>query len=119
MDQSVFFPYEQIRPGQKEMVDLVVGCLQDKKSALIHAPTGIGKTAGVLVPCINHALDHGLTLFYLTSRHTQHKIVLETIHKIREKSGRQIITADIIGKKWMCLQGGAATMKSSPRSAKR
>ncbi len=109
---EILFAHDTIRPVQQDMMQIVQEALATKKHAIIHAPTGIGKTAAVLFPILTHALEKKLTVFYLTSRHTQHKIVLETLAKMREKSGKNIVVADIIGKKWMCLQGGASTMKS-------
>ncbi len=109
---TILFPHSTIRPIQQDMVDLVQTALKQKKHALIHAPTGIGKTAAILGPVMTHALENGLNVFYLTSRHTQHKIVIDTIKKIRAKADKPVIVADMIGKRWMCLQGGLTVMKN-------
>ncbi len=100
----MFFAHETIRPGQKELVESIRKALCEKKSIVAHAPTGLGKTAAALSPAIELALERDLTVFFLTSRHTQHKIVLETVQKIKDKLGRQVIATSLIGKKWMCAQ---------------
>ena len=107
------FPYEKIRPVQDEMMELVASSIENKKHAVIHAPTGVGKTAAVLVPALTYALENDKKIFFLTSRHTQHKVILETIRLIKEKFNKEIIAADIIGKKLMCSQKVAEKLKAS------
>lgn len=96
----MLFPYENIREVQKEMINRVDFAIKKKKKIIIHAPTGIGKTAASLSPALSYVLENNLTVFFLTSRHTQHKIVIDTLRKIKENFS----VADIIGKKWMCCQ---------------
>lgn len=109
----MIFSHEVLRPGQKEFVDAVSDAVQNKGSLLVHAPTGLGKTAAVLCPAIEHALKHDLFVFFLTSRHTQHKIVLETLEMLRQKNKVNLPCASVIGKKWMCAQENVQTMLSS------
>lgn len=109
MEESLkkLFPHDHPREVQLQMIDDVHDALIKKKNIIMHAPTGIGKTASSLVPAIDIALKKGLTIFFLTSRHTQHHIVIETLKKIKKKNGITIAVADIIGKKGMCAQEGA------------
>ncbi|VVB81956.1 ATP-dependent DNA helicase [uncultured archaeon] len=100
----MLFSHEVIRPSQKELVEAVTVALKNKKSILAHAPTGLGKTAAVLYPAVELALERDLTVFFLTSRHTQHKIVLETAKKLMERNNIHFGVASLIGKKWMCAQ---------------
>jgi DNA excision repair protein ERCC-2 len=53
--------------------------LHEKKHLIAHCPTGVGKTAAALAPAIEFALKENLTVFFLTSRHTQHMIAVETV----------------------------------------
>ncbi|PIY60477.1 hypothetical protein COY95_01565, partial [Candidatus Woesearchaeota archaeon CG_4_10_14_0_8_um_filter_47_5] len=53
------------------------------------------------------------TVFFLTSRHTQHRIALDTINKIKEKFSLNFVAVDIIGKKWMCLVPEVSSMYTS------
>jgi len=96
----MLFPHKKIRNIQKEMIEAINYALKKKKKKIIHAPTGIGKTAASLSPALSYALENNLTVFFLTSRHTQHKIAVDTLKKIKE----EFSVADIIGKKGMCLQ---------------
>ncbi len=108
----MLFSHDAIRPSQKELVETVSSALKAKKHVLAHAPTGLGKTAAVLCPALELALEKDLTIFFLTSRHTQHKIVLETSKKIMEKNNIHFSVASLIGKKWMCAQENVQNMPS-------
>jgi len=101
---AMLFSHDVIRPSQKELVETVKVALEHKKHMLAHAPTGLGKTAAVLCPALDFASKKNLTVFFLTSRHTQHKIVLETVKKLNEKNNTNVTCASLIGKKWMCAQ---------------
>ncbi len=107
------FSHDTLRPGQDELVETVKEALAQKKHALLHAPTGLGKTAGVLTPALEYAMKNNLTVFFLTSRHTQHKIVLETVQKLKEKNKLPITVTSLIGKKHLCAQENVSTMNSS------
>lgn len=109
----MFFSHDIIRPSQKELLSLVSGALNKKKNVLVHAPTGLGKTAAVLSPCVELALKRDLTVFFLTARHTQHKIVHETAQKLRKKHNVSFICSSIIGKKSMCAQDNVSNLFSS------
>lgn len=96
------FPYETVRPIQKEMMHAVDETIRDKKNIIIHAPTGLGKTAASLVPALQLALEKNLTVFFLTSRHTQHHLAIETLKDIKQKHDVDFSAVDIIGKHAMC-----------------
>ena len=113
------FPYEKIREEQKKLIEDVCTALEHHKHLLAHAPTGLGKTAAVLAPALNHVLEQkeqnqkNLVIFFLTARHTQHAIALETIRQIKQKYALTIDVCDIIGKKHMCIQPGASLLPGS------
>ncbi len=109
----MIFSHESIRPGQKEMMDAVACALNEKKHVLAHAPTGLGKTAAVLFPAIKLAIERDLVVFFLTSRHTQHSIVLETAKMLIERNNVNIPVASLIGKKGMCAQDNIENLPSS------
>ncbi len=108
----MLFSHDVVRPSQKELVETVSKALAEKKHVLAHAPTGLGKTAAVLCPALDFALQRDLTIFFLTSRHTQHKIVLETAKKVMEKNNIHFQVTSLIGKKWMCAQENVQNMPS-------
>jgi DNA excision repair protein ERCC-2 len=110
---SVLFPHEEVRNVQKQMMDDVSEALEKRKHLIVHAPTGLGKTAATLSPALALALKRDLTVFFLTSRHTQHKIVLDTLQAIKKKHKTDFTATSIIGKKWMCAQENVTTMRSN------
>lgn len=107
------FPYEKIRESQSDVIESVSRCVEDGKNIVLHAPTGIGKTAAALAPCLSYALEHGKTVLFLTARQTQHERAIETVRDISTKHGIKIPCADIIGKMDMCLQKNANLLSAS------
>ena len=110
IEKEIYFPYSKIRKIQTDMVSDVYSAISNKKHIIMHAPTGIGKTIAVLAPALPLAIKNNLTIFFLTSRQTQHKIVVDTLKHIKQKFSINFECADVIGKKWMCLQNGVEAM---------
>ncbi|HIE34250.1 MAG TPA: ATP-dependent DNA helicase, partial [Candidatus Altiarchaeales archaeon] len=96
------FPFERVRKGQKEFLKDSQKAIESGKHLLAHAPTGIGKTAAVISPALEFAIKNGKTLFFLTPKHTQHVIVIDTLKKIRNRHGGNFVVVDIVGKQWTC-----------------
>ena len=88
---------------QQEMMAAVHEALVKKLNAVIHAPTGLGKTAASLAPALAYAREKKLTVFFLTSRHTQHHLAIKTLQDINAKHNLDLAAVDIIGKHAMCL----------------
>ncbi|MFH1399815.1 MAG: ATP-dependent DNA helicase [Candidatus Woesearchaeota archaeon] len=107
------FPYEKIRPVQKQLMQKIDEVIKNSTNLIVHAPTGLGKTVAALCPALNYALKNKLTILFLTSRHTQHIIAVETLKEINQKFSVEIKAIDIIGKKWMCPVPGIETLYSS------
>jgi DNA excision repair protein ERCC-2 len=112
MEHSLF-PFDEIRPIQSDMMDDVKSAIEAKQHLIAHAPTGLGKTAASLAPALEYAKKNGLRIFFLTSRHTQHHIAIETLKAIKNKHGTTITCADLIGKQWMCSQPNAGALYSN------
>lgn len=110
---QVFFPHESMRPIQKEIVKLISDQVDKGEDIIIHAPTGLGKTAASIAPTLIQALDKGKTIYFLTSKNTQHKIAVETLKAIRNKFNIDLKGTDIVGKKWMCIQPGVSLLGNS------
>jgi DNA excision repair protein ERCC-2 len=108
------FPFDNIREPQKRFMDIVYRAISEGKHCIVSAPTGVGKTAAALVPAVKHLLEKkAKRIIFLTTRHTQHRIAIETISKINEKNNISLKIGDIIGKRWMCSQLNADKMRSS------
>lgn len=98
-----YFPFERIRQGQRELINDVYFCVANKLHLLADAPTGIGKTSAVLAATLNYAMKNNMLILFLTPRHSQHRIVIETIKQIN-KLGHKIVAVDLIGKRHFCNQ---------------
>ncbi|MFC2143403.1 ATP-dependent DNA helicase [Candidatus Aenigmatarchaeota archaeon] len=96
------FPFSKIRESQNEFMKDIYDAVHDKKHLVAHAPTGIGKTSAALSVALDYALREGKTVFFITPRHSQHHMAIETLRKIREKSKTDVMVTDLIGKKWFC-----------------
>ncbi len=101
---EIIFPYKEIRKKQDDLIDSIIEGLNKKKSMIFHAPTGLGKTVAALAPMIDYAKNNDKKIMFLTTTHTQHKIVLETVKEMNELSDERIIVSDLLGKRWLCSQ---------------
>ena len=113
--QMQFLAHESPRPGQLEMIEDGMAALKQGHFHLAAAPTGIGKTAASLAAALQVASEHSIkkTVFFLTSRQTQHRIVVDTVRRInqRRKGMTPVRLVDMVGQAGMCVQPFA---KESP-----
>ena len=81
----------------------------------INPATGksIGKSTIHSIADLKTAIEKDLTVFFLTSTHTQHRIAIETLKRIKDQYDPDFLVADIIGKKWMCSVPGIETLYSN------
>jgi len=96
------FPYPTVRDGQAEFMGDCGRAFGKADMLVAHAPTGIGKTAAVLSAAVEYALEKGKTVFFLTPKHTQHIIVVDTVRRMKARHSLNVKLVDIIGKQWMC-----------------
>src|SRR3989338_2457453 len=109
---SSLFPYDKIRPVQDDLIKDIYDAVSNGKCLVAHAPTGLGKTAAALAPALEYALKAKKTVFFLTSRHTQHAIAVETAKLIKQKHKANFSVTDIVGKKHMCARDDVAALSS-------
>ena len=62
---KVLFPHETMRPIQKEIVKLISERVEKGEDVIMHAPTGLGKTAASIAPTLIHALDNRKTIYLI------------------------------------------------------
>ncbi|MBS3107682.1 ATP-dependent DNA helicase [Candidatus Woesearchaeota archaeon] len=105
-----YFPFDKVRQEQNKLMEKIDNAIKSKRNLLIHAPTGLGKTAASLAVALKHAIEKNLTIFFITPKHTQHKIAIDTLKIIKEKYNLNFHVVDLLGKKWMCSQSGVSTM---------
>ena len=106
MSKEFLFPHKKPRKSQDHFLNLVDQAIKNKENVLASLPTGVGKTAATIPIALKHALKNNLTVFFLTPKHTQHKIAIETLKKIKEMHQTDFTAIDFIGKKWMCPVSG-------------
>jgi len=76
--------------------------VESEKIILAHAPTGIGKTVAALVPALQYALENEKTVFFLTSKRSQHKIAIDTLRLIKRHAKINFVAVDVTSKQSMC-----------------
>ena len=103
-----FLAHETPRPGQLEMIQDATTSLEQSGFHLAAAPTGIGKTAASLAAALQVASQQPVkkTVFFLTSRQTQHRIVVDTVRRINERrhGSMPVRLVDMVGQAGMCVQ---------------
>lgn len=98
------FPFEQPRPGQKELIETVAkGISTSGGRMLLQAPTGLGKTAGVLYPSLRESMERGQKTLYLTAKNSQHEVAEDAVRRMQEV-GVKIRSVTIHAKGKMCLK---------------
>ena len=110
--QTTLFPHESVREEQDKLIDATLRAIDRKGRLVVHAPTGLGKTAATLAPAIERAIALEKTVIFMTSPLTQHQLALETVRRIRAKHKIHIPVVDLIGKKHLCLQPGVERLGS-------
>ena len=79
------FPPGTFRPGQRELAEAVYRTAVNGRCLLAQAPTGIGKTLGVLFPMLRAMPGQRLDkIGYLTCKGTGRITALEALHRVRE-----------------------------------
>jgi DNA excision repair protein ERCC-2 len=101
--ETLEFPFPSPRMGQKELVDCISENLAEKKPMLVQAPTGLGKTVGVLFPSLKEALARGQKVVYVTPKNSQHQVAEEAIEMLQAQ-GSKIRALTLNAKSKMCLK---------------
>ncbi len=110
-----YFPHDTERASQSNFIQLLTQALKDKKHVLAHAPTGLGKTAASLSAALSHVLStpgNNQVIFFITPKHTQHRIAIETLQTLKAKYKLDFSVVDLIGKRHLCAQPGAEDLKA-------
>ncbi|NLM73821.1 MAG: ATP-dependent DNA helicase [Clostridiaceae bacterium] len=101
--QNIVFPYPSFRKGQKLLSYNVFKCIEDSRRLFVQAPTGIGKTMGVLYPAIKSLAEGKIDrLFYLTAKTTTRGIA-ETAYDILTQQGLRLRAITLTAKDKLCL----------------
>lgn len=95
------FPYTA-RPVQERLIEQTRVILDRGGHLVCEAPTGSGKTAAVLAPCVADALDHDRRVCYLTRTNAQQTQVVRELACIADEAGEQIPYAPLQGRAHLC-----------------
>lgn len=97
------FPFAKPRRGQVELIESIeAGMLRDEPM-LLQAPTGLGKTIGVMYPTLKEALARGQKLIYITPKNSQHAVAEDAVERLQEK-GAPLKSLTITAKSKMCMK---------------
>jgi DNA excision repair protein ERCC-2 len=76
--RAVPAPFSTWRPGQQDVVEVVGRAVAEGGPLLVEAPTGLGKTAAVMVGVLRHAFKTDKQVFWATARTTHQEVVERT-----------------------------------------
>ncbi len=93
------FPFANPRPGQLGLIQEIERGMTEEKPMLIQAPTGLGKTAGVLYPVLRDALGRGQKVVYVTPKNSQHAVAEDAVSRFQEAGAKvKSLTITAMGK---------------------
>ncbi|MGZ3712383.1 MAG: DEAD/DEAH box helicase family protein, partial [Bdellovibrionota bacterium] len=100
---DLLFPFVKPRSGQVELISTIEEGMKENRRMLIQAPTGLGKTVGVLFPTLKEALNRGQRLIYVTPKNSQHSVAEEAVAKLQEQ-GAKIKAMTLTAKSKICFK---------------
>jgi DNA excision repair protein ERCC-2 len=100
---SLPFPFPVPRKGQMELISFIEKGMGLGKKLLLQAPTGLGKTIGVLYPSLHEALKRGQRVLYLTPKNSQQRVAEEAVEKMQAQ-GQPLKSLTITAKSKMCMK---------------
>ncbi|MFP5387089.1 MAG: ATP-dependent DNA helicase [Bacteriovoracia bacterium] len=103
LSENMPFPFESPRRGQVELMTFIEKGMEHGKKMLLQAPTGLGKTIGVLYPTLKESLSRGQRVIYLTPKNSQQVVAEEAIERLQAK-GCQTKSLTITAKSKMCMK---------------
>lgn len=103
LSENMPFPFPKPRMGQMELIDFIEKGMSSGKRMMLQAPTGLGKTIGVLYPSLKESLARGQRVIYLTPKNSQQAVAEEAIEKLQAK-GCNTKSLTITAKSKMCMK---------------
>ncbi len=95
------FPYTP-RAGQTDVRDLAHRTFAEAGHAVVESGTGTGKTVAVLTAALEHGLQHGHRVLYLTRTNSQQRQVIHEFRRIRETGGLPVHAVGLQGRRHLC-----------------
>jgi len=93
-----FFPYSELKPGQREVLEFTNHVVSNSQLGLIEAYCGFGKTISTFAP----ALAQGRKIILLTPTYSARNSAVAEVLRINKLKGKKLKVADLRGKNMMC-----------------
>ncbi|HOI84995.1 MAG TPA: helicase C-terminal domain-containing protein [Acholeplasmataceae bacterium] len=100
--EKLYFPFENYRRGQREMMKAVYQTMKDDDLLFSIAPTGIGKTMASLFATLKSLSEDNQKIFYLSAKTQGKKVALDTMELLHE-AGLETKTLEITSKDVTCF----------------
>jgi DNA excision repair protein ERCC-2 len=100
---SFTFPFDIPRPGQIELMREIERGMAEGKPLLVQAPTGLGKTVGVLYPVLREALGRAQKTVYVTPKNSQHSVAEDAVVRF-QRAGAPVKSLSITAKSKICFK---------------
>lgn len=97
------FPFANPRPGQVELIAQIETGMTEARPMMFQAPTGLGKTIGVMYPTLREALARGQKLVYITPKNSQHAVAEDAVTRLQDQ-GAKLKSLTITAKSKMCMK---------------
>jgi len=104
--KAMAFPFAEPRSGQIELIQTIEDGMKDNQPMLLQAPTGLGKTIGVLYPTLKESLARGQKVIYVTPKNSQHAVAEDAIDRLQE-AGVNLKSLTVTAKSKICLKNEA------------
>ena len=97
------FPFASLRPGQKRLMNDVIGIARQRGVLFAQAPTGTGKTLSVLFPAVRLLAHHLVDkVFYLTAMTSTRQVAEHALDDLR-RNGLILRSITLQAKEKSCL----------------
>lgn len=97
------FPFTSPRTGQVDLMQSIQEGMGEGRMMLIQAPTGLGKTVGVLYPLLKETLSRGQRVVYVTPKNSQHGVAEDAVSRFQQ-AGAKISSLTITAKGKICFK---------------
>ena len=101
--EQMMFPFNHPRPGQAELVEAIAENFTKSIPLIIEAPTGLGKTAGILYPALKESLSRGQKVIFVTPKNSQHQIAEAAVNLMQDQ-GVKIKSLTLTSRAKMCMK---------------
>ena len=117
-----FFPYDQFRESQEDLIKQISESAKARKNILLIAPNGTGKTVIALSALLPLAIEKNLKIIYMCRTHAQNRRVIKEMTKISKfhdinNLDIKLNGLSIRGRNEMCLNDTLLALKFNPREA--